>query len=85
MQSPPGRGFPTRGDTRPPDRPVEPDEPVEVRPSWWNEPLTDDPRLDEPITDGRTVQKLGIMVALVGALALAAVVALFAYAILWAG
>jgi DnaJ domain len=58
---------------------------VDARPSWWNEPLTDDPSLDVPITDGRVVQRLGMLVAIAGALAVAAVVALFAYAILWAG
>jgi curved DNA-binding protein CbpA len=45
----------------------------------------EDWRLDLPITDGRTVQTLGILLAVTGALALAAVVALFTYAILWAG
>jgi curved DNA-binding protein CbpA len=45
----------------------------------------DDWRLDVPITDGRAVRTLGIMVAVTAALALAAVTALFAYAILWAG
>jgi curved DNA-binding protein CbpA len=45
----------------------------------------DDWRLDLPITDGRAVRTFGIMVAVTSVLALAAVIALFAYAILWAG
>ena len=57
------------------DEPDEPDEEFEEE-DW---------RLDLPITDGRTVQTLGILLAVTGALALAAVVALFTYAILWAG
>ena len=56
------------------DDPPEPDEDFE-----------EDWRLDLPITDGRAVQTLGILVAVTGALALAAVIALFTYAILWAG
>jgi curved DNA-binding protein CbpA len=59
-------------------RTVEPDVPDE-------EFEEEDWRLDLPITDGRTVQTLGILLAVTGALALAAVVALFTYAILWAG
>jgi curved DNA-binding protein CbpA len=42
----------------------------------------DDWRLDVPITDGRAVRTLGILVAVTGALAAIAVAALFAYAIL---
>ncbi|HEY7107281.1 MAG TPA: J domain-containing protein [Acidimicrobiia bacterium] len=45
----------------------------------------DDWRLDVPITDGRAVRALGLLVAVAGALAVAVVGALFAYAILWAG
>lgn len=45
----------------------------------------DDWRLDVPITDGRAVRTFGLMVAIAGTLALAVLVALFAYAILWAG
>jgi len=58
------------------DEVVEPDEPFEEEEDW---------RLDLPITDGHTVQTLGILVAVTGALALAIVAALFTYAILWAG
>jgi curved DNA-binding protein CbpA len=47
--------------------------------------IEEDWRLDLPITDGRAVRTLGIMVAVTGVLALAGVIALFAYAILWAG
>jgi len=81
----PPRPSAARG--RPPTAPpaTAPDATRDSRPSWWNEPLTDDPNLDVPITDGRTVQALGILVALAGALALAGILALFAYAILWAG
>jgi curved DNA-binding protein CbpA len=42
----------------------------------------DDWRLDVPITDGRAVQTLGILVAVTGVLTAIAVAALFAYAIL---
>ena len=67
-----------------------------ARPARWATSVEDDPpepdedfeedwRLDLPITDGRAVQTLGILVAVTGALALAAVIALFTYAILWAG
>lgn len=42
----------------------------------------DDWRLDLPITDGRAVQTLAILLAVTGALAAIAVAALFAYAIL---
>jgi curved DNA-binding protein CbpA len=59
------------------DEVVEPDEPFEEEEEDW--------RLDLPITDGHTVQTLGILVAVTGALALAIVAALFTYAILWAG
>jgi hypothetical protein len=45
----------------------------------------DDWRLDVPITDGRAVRTFGIMVAVAGGLALGGLIALFAYAILWAG
>ena len=54
-----------------------------TRPAWWNEPLTDDPRLDVPITDGRAVRTFGYLVAIAAALAIAAVTALFTYAIFW--
>jgi curved DNA-binding protein CbpA len=53
------------------------------RPAWWNEPLTDDPRLDLPITDGRAVRTFGYLVAIAAGLAIAAVTALFTYAIFW--
>jgi hypothetical protein len=53
------------------------------RPAWWNEPLTDDPRLDLPITDGRAVRTFGYLVAVAASLAIAALTALFAYAIFW--
>ena len=56
-----------------------------TRPSWWNEPLDDDPRLDVPITDGRAVRTFGYMVAIAAALAIGAITALFAYAIFWSG
>ncbi len=46
------------------------------------EELEDEWRLDVPITDGRAVQTLAIMLAVTGALAAIAVAALFAYAIL---
>ncbi len=59
------------------DEPAEPEPDEEFEDEDW--------RLDLPITDGRTVQTLGILLAVTGALALAAVVALFTYAILWAG
>ena len=59
------------------DEPAEPEPDEEFEDEDW--------RLDLPITDGRTVQTLGILFAVTGALALAAVVALFTYAILWAG
>jgi curved DNA-binding protein CbpA len=49
------------------------------------EEFEEDWRLDLPITDGRAVQTLGILVAVTGALALAIVIGLFTYAILWAG
>ena len=73
-----------RARPRPPARPArrapsveeEPSEPDDVEEDW---------RLDLPITDGRAVQTLGILVAVTGALALAGVIALFTYAILWAG
>jgi molecular chaperone DnaJ len=45
----------------------------------------DDWRLDLPITDGRAVRTFGLLVAIASGLALVALVALFAYAILWAG
>jgi curved DNA-binding protein CbpA len=45
----------------------------------------DDWRLDLPITDGRAVRTFGIMVAVAAGLALGGLIALFAYAILWAG
>ena len=45
----------------------------------------DDWRLDVPITDGRAVRTFGLLVAVASGLALVALVALFAYAILWAG
>ncbi len=45
----------------------------------------DDWRLDLPITDGRAVRAFGLMVAVAAGLALAALIALFGYAILWAG
>lgn len=70
--SPPARSA--RWATSVEDDPPEPDEAFE-----------EDWRLDLPITDGRAVQTLGILVAVTGALALAAVIALFTYAILWAG
>ena len=57
------------------DEPPEPDDEFEEE-DW---------RLDLPITDGRAVRTLGILVAVTGAMALAAVIALFTYAILWAG
>jgi curved DNA-binding protein CbpA len=68
----------------------------QARPARWATSVEDDPpepdedfeedwRLDLPITDGRAVQTLGILLAVTGALALAAVIALFTYAILWAG
>ena len=77
-------------------RPAEPVRPPPARPARFahlqEEPPEpevdeeeDDWRLDLPITDGRAVRTLGILVAVTGALAVAAVVALFTYAILWAG
>jgi curved DNA-binding protein CbpA len=45
----------------------------------------DDWRLDLPITDGRAVRTFGLMVAVAAGLALGALIALFGYAILWAG
>jgi curved DNA-binding protein CbpA len=77
-------------------RPAEPVRPPPSRPARFGysdeeppEPEVDDEeedwRLDLPITDGRAVRTLGILVAVTGALALAGVVALFTYAILWAG
>jgi curved DNA-binding protein CbpA len=74
----------------PPPRPAPPRAPAEPpadapppRPAWWNEPLTDDPRLDVPITDGRAVRTFGYLVAIAASLAIAALTALFAYAIFW--
>jgi DnaJ-domain-containing protein 1 len=64
----------TRWVTNVDDDAPEPDDDVE-----------EDWRLDLPITDGRAVQALGILLAATGALAVAVVLALFAYAILWAG
>ncbi len=58
---------------------------VEDEPTEADDDFEEDWRLDLPITDGRAVQTLGILVAVTGALALAAVIALFTYAILWAG
>jgi curved DNA-binding protein CbpA len=73
-----------------PARPAPPRAPAEPaadapppRPAWWNEPLTDDPRLDVPITDGRAVRTFGYLVAIAASLAIAVVTALFAYAIFW--
>ena len=68
-------GRPTARFVRIVDEPAEPDDELEEE-DW---------RLDLPITDGHTVQTLGILVAVTGALALAIVAALFTYAILWAG
>ena len=67
-----------------PRAPADPsaDEP-RPRPAWWNEPLTDDPRLDVPLTDGRAVRTFAFLVAIAASLAIAALTALFAYAILW--
>lgn len=67
----------------PPRAPAEPPADAPPRPAWWNEPLTDDPRLDVPITDGRAVRTFGYLVAIAASLAIAAVTALFAYAIFW--
>jgi hypothetical protein len=66
-----------------PGPPTAPDPAEPPRPSWWNEPLSDDPRLDVPITDGHVVRTFGVLVAVAAALALGAVTALFTYAILW--
>jgi len=70
--------------TESPRAPAEPSaEGAPPRPAWWSEPLTDDPRLDVPITDGRAVRTFGYLVAIAASLAIAALTALFAYAILW--
>ena len=66
-----------RGETVAPRPPtVEEPEPLD------DEEPEDEWRLDVPITDGRAVQTLAIMLAVTGALAAIAVAALFAYAIL---
>jgi curved DNA-binding protein CbpA len=70
---------------REPARPAPPAPRPEPEPIDADEEIEDDWRLDLPITDGRAVRTLGIMVAVTGVLALAGVIALFAYAILWAG
>jgi curved DNA-binding protein CbpA len=75
---------------RPASRPAEPaprDRPPQASPgdAEAEEEEEDDWRLDLPITDGRAVRALGLLVAVAGALAVVVVGALFAYAILWAG
>jgi curved DNA-binding protein CbpA len=70
---------------RPSPRPAPPTGHVEHEPPEPDDDFEEDWRLDLPITDGRAVRTLGLLVAVTGALALAAVIALFTYAILWAG
>jgi curved DNA-binding protein CbpA len=60
-----------------------PTPPSEARPSWWNEPVPDEPESDLPITDGRVVQAFGLLVAVATTIALVVVGLLFAYAIFW--
>jgi curved DNA-binding protein CbpA len=69
----PGRPSPRDAATAPP----------EARPSWWNEPVPDEPESDLPITDGRVVQAFGLLVAVATTIALVVVGLLFAYAIFW--
>jgi curved DNA-binding protein CbpA len=79
----PPRPGPGRAPTPSPESAAPAADAPPPRPSWWNEPLTDDPRLDLPITDGRAVRTFGFLVAIAASLAIAALTALFAYAILW--
>jgi curved DNA-binding protein CbpA len=57
--------------------------PAESRPSWWNEPVPDEPESDLPITDGRAVQAFALLVAIAATIAVVVVGLLFAYAIFW--
>jgi curved DNA-binding protein CbpA len=56
---------------------------AESRPSWWNEPVPDEPESDLPITDGRAVQAFALLVAIAATIAVVVVGLLFAYAIFW--
>jgi curved DNA-binding protein CbpA len=88
---PPHPGTPSNGAASRPtpaaDRPAPAPTPGpaadDARPSWWNEPVPDEPESDLPITDGRVVQAFGLLVAVAATIGIVVVGLLFAYAILW--
>jgi curved DNA-binding protein CbpA len=78
---PPTRAW--AGREPPPNSARDQSEGAETRPSWWNEPVPDEPDSDLPITDGRAVQAFAFLVAIAATIAVVVVGLLFAYAIFW--